>query len=185
MADWQEELMRALKSGDEEQMEAVLRRVPTSVLQSVAPTLAKMADQCARDGQFDEALTYLDRLIELNPDERRWRRQRAVINLAREKPEAAIADAERVVAIRQDDVDAYRLLAEAHDRLSNWREALTAYRRLCELAPGDPKASERIEWIEAELRKGEMLQRLLDPQAATAAPHATPPLPRIEFDPGC
>ncbi|UXI65937.1 50S ribosomal protein L11 methyltransferase [Tahibacter amnicola] len=183
MSDWQEPLLRALASGDTAQMQAALRRVPANVLHMAVPAIAQMADLCDRDGRLDEAVTYLNQLAELQPDEARWRQQRASVNLKRGEAEAVLADAEWIVALRPDDVDGHRLLAAAHDTLRNGREALAAYRRVRELAPGDTHATGQIDRLDGELRKEELLQRVLDPQAAPVTPDAPAPLPRVEFDP--
>lgn len=182
MVEWQDELQHALHRGDPAEMKAVLGTVPAHVLHTAAPVFSRMAEQCVRDGRLEEALIYLDQLVEIEPDDSRWRLQRANVNVKLDEAAAVLIDAERLAALRPDDPAGFRLLAEAHDGLRNRREAVAAYRRLLELAPEEAKVAERIGYLDGELRKEEMLQRVLDPQAA-ADTAAAAPLPRVVFDP--
>jgi protein arginine N-methyltransferase 7 len=182
MTDWQDVLQQALRHGDPLEMKAALGAVPASVLHAAVPVFSRMAGDCVRDGRLEEALVYLDQLVELEPDDGRWRLQRAGVNMKLDRPEAVVVDAEHLTALRPEEVDGHRLLAEAHDGLRNRREALEAYRRLRELVADDAKLDERIAYLDGELRKEELLQRVLDPEADTGAATA-PALPRIEFDP--
>lgn len=184
MVEWQDVLQRALQHGDPSEMKAALAAVPESVMRDAAQTFSRMADECAGEGRYEDALVYLDQLVDIEPDEALWREKRANANVKLDEPVAVIVDAERLVELRPDDAAGHRLLAEAHDGLRNRTQALVAYRRLLELDPQNAGVAKRIEYLDGELRKDAMLQRVLDPQAASADGAQAPNvLPRIEFDP--
>jgi len=82
---WSEDLSIALADGNPRFMEAMLRRVPREIMQRAVPFLARMAQTSLEEGRPDEALTYFDRLIEVEPGESKWQAERAKV-LARLKP---------------------------------------------------------------------------------------------------
>lgn len=184
MVEWHETLQRALEGGEPEAMKAALAQVPDGVMHMAVPMLAHMAEQAARRNEIDEALTYLDQLVAVEPDAVRWRLERANLNRKRDEPALIAQDAAHVVRLHPDNRAALRLLAEAHDGLRHPREALDAYRQLAALEPGDDAVRQRIDYFQQQLRKEEVLQQVLDPAAAAQSQVPAPePLPATRFDP--
>ncbi|MEX1830088.1 50S ribosomal protein L11 methyltransferase [Luteibacter sp. CQ10] len=183
MVDWQDELARALGSGDPAGMKAALERVPHDVLREGVPVFSRMADDALGKNDLEQALTYLDQLVAIEPDEARWRAERARVNLRLDEPGAVIEDASRIVAIDPDSVVGHRLLAEAYHNERDRAAALAAYLRVQALDPDDSGVAERIERLQDQLRKDDILRQALDPEAAEASPGKPEPLPAVPFDP--
>ena len=184
MTEWHERLQRALARGNPEEMKAALGEVPSNVLHMAVPMLSRMAEEAARRNEVEEALTYLDQLVEVEPDSVRWRLDRANLNRKRDEPVLIIEDATHVAGLEPDNRVAARLLAEAHDGLRNAREAVDAYRKLAALEPDDEAVRLRLDYFQKQLRKNEVLQQVLDPEAAAQQPPAViEPPPATRFDP--
>lgn len=184
MADWHEELQGALGRGDPAEMKAALSRLPRDVLHMAVPYFSRLAEDAVRDNELEHALTYLNQLVEIEPDECRWREQRARVHSKLDELAAVIEDAERITQLRPDDTTGYRLLAEANDGLRNRHKALAAYQKLRVLDPEDQTAKQRIEFLQEQLRNEEVLQQVLNPGAAGEARTETrTSLPVIQFDP--
>lgn len=184
MTEWHERLQRALARGNPEEMKAALAEVPGNVLHMAVPMLSRMAEEAARRNEVEEALTYLDQLVEVEPDSVRWRLDRANLNRKRDEPVLIIEDALQILRAEPDNRVAARLLAEAHDGLRNTREAVEAYRKLAELEPGDDAVRQRLDYFQQQLRKDQVLQQVLNPEAASPAqPPVVEPPPPTRFDP--
>jgi type III protein arginine methyltransferase len=184
MTDWSGDLSTALASGDPAFMKAMMARVPKDVLHQAVPFLEEMARQAVQDSRFDEALTYYDQLIEIRPGKLEWHTQRARVYFKLDRLVEALEDARRIIELAPEEVLGHRLQAEAHDGLRERPQALSAYRQVLKLEPGDQKARQRIQFLETELRKAQVLRQALDP----AAPQEDlkielPPPPKVTFDP--
>lgn len=184
MVDWHERLQRALGRGNPEEMKAALAEVPGDVMNLAVPMLSRMAEEAAGRNAVEEALIYLDQLVAVEPDAVRWRLDRAALNRKRDEPTWIIEDAAHVLRAEPDNRVAARLLAEAHDGLRNTREAVEAYRRLAALEPDDDAVRQRLDYFQQQLRKDQVLQQVLNPEAASPSqpPVAEPP-PPTRFDP--
>lgn len=184
MVGWDDRLQRALVRGNPDEMKAALAEVPSNVLHMAVPMLSRMADEAARRNEVEEALTYLNQLVEVEPDSVRWRLERANLNRRRDEPVLIIEDAAHVAGLEPDNRIAARLLAEAHDGLRNPREAVDAYRKLAALEPDDEAVRQRLDYFQKQLRKDEVLQQVLDPEAAAQTqPVVIEPPPVTRFDP--
>lgn len=184
MMEWEERLRGALGSGNPEEMKVALAQVPNEVMHMAVPMLASMAQGAARRNDVEEALTYIDQLVRVEPRVVRWRLERAQLNRKRDEPELIVEDASHVTRLHPEHRVATRLLAEAHDALRNRREAIEAYRKLAALEPADEAVRRRLDELQQQLHKEQVLQQVLDPEAASAAPAERPePLPTIRFDP--
>ncbi|MBB5862359.1 50S ribosomal protein L11 methyltransferase [Xanthomonas arboricola] len=182
MVDWQDELARALGRGDPTGMKTALERVPHDVLREGIPVFSRMAEDALGNNDLEQALIYLDQLVVIEPDEVRWRAERARVNVRLDEPGAVIEDASRIVAIDPDSVVGHRLLADTYHNERDRAAALAAYLRVQALDPDDTDVAERIGWLQEQLRKDDILQQALDPESA-APPGELEPLPSVPFDP--
>lgn len=103
MADWSKDLDQALATGDPEVMTAMLGRVPKDVLQQAMPYLAHMAKTSQAEGRVDEALTYLNHLIQAKPGQAGRYAERARVLAMLGRHVEALADARHAAALAPDD----------------------------------------------------------------------------------
>jgi type II protein arginine methyltransferase len=184
MTDWTSDLSSALVSGDPAFMKAMLARVPKDVLQRAVPYLEELARNSAKDGGFEEAVTYYDQLIDVAPDNVEWRTNRAKAYFKLDRLQEALLDARKIAELTPGQALGYRLQAEAHEGLRERAQAVAAYRQALRFELTDSGIQQRIEFLETEIRKAALLQQTLDPAAATQPLQIElPPPPTITFDP--
>ncbi len=116
--------------------------VPGGVVSPVAPEEIlpvpphlQLAQRTAAAGDLAGALGYLTLALDQNPDDDTARIMRAEISLALNNPDAALADADRLIAKHPDDPRALRAKASALLQLGRLEEALTTIERAVALAP--------------------------------------------------
>ncbi|UXY16198.1 tetratricopeptide repeat protein [Chitiniphilus purpureus] len=182
MADWYDELSTALASGDATRMQAMLARVPSTVLQGALPYLAQLAETALAQGRPAEALVYYDQIIAAAPAhlDAHAGRVRALLALARFAQ--ARAGAERLVALAPRHALAYRLQADAHAGLDEPQHALAAYRQALRLEPDDAETAQRLQALQAAQQQAAVLRQVLDPATPQEAPPQASP-PGVVFDP--
>jgi tetratricopeptide (TPR) repeat protein len=95
----------------------------------------------------------------------------------------AMADAKRIVELQPQRALGYRLQAEAHEGLRERSQAVAAYSQALRFDSDDDKIKERIQFLEAELRKEMLLKQTLNPDAEQPPQIELPPPPEVTFDP--
>lgn len=165
MADWREELMKALHSGDAEYMTAMLGQVPPELVEHAVSTIASMASACLARGDHDQALIFLDQLVAAKPLDSHWYRERSRTQMRRGAFAAALHDAEKAIEIEPGEASGYVLQGDAHLAEERREQALAAYVRALELEPSD-----------------EILQKKVANLSGDAQDQIGS-LPRIRFDP--
>jgi type III protein arginine methyltransferase len=184
MTDWAHDLEAALADGSAAVINATLARVPREILERAVPYLQQMARISADAGQVPEALTYYGQLIELAPDNVEWLAARANLYLREKLFAEALADAARLTKLQPEGAFGYRLLGQAAIGLSDRQQALASYREAQRHCPEDAAIRESIRVLTEEIRKIDLLNRALNPDASNAAPptERTAP-PAMSFDP--
>lgn len=167
MKAWREDLMLALHSGKPDYMKAMLARVPRDVLHQAIPAVSAIATTLTQQGELDQALTYLDQLIDIDADNPQWWAQRADLQLRRGAFEQAAADAKHLATLRPDDPRGLSLQGDIYAAQGDRSRALAAYSAALAIAPDDSQLRGKVERLGA--------------QGGAAAAE---PLPRIVFDPG-
>lgn len=184
MTDWSEDLGAALADGDPRFMRAMLQRVPREVLDKAVPYLEQMARTHFEQGEFEEAVTFLDELIRLRPQDVQWHAQRARAYLKLDRLDEVLQDAARVIELQPGNSTGYLLQAQAHEEGRDRKLALNAYRQAREVDPANSEVQQKIHKLEAELAKDAALQQLLkEPGSEPPLQIEMPPLPEIRFDP--
>lgn len=175
MADWRESLGEALAGGDPAHMRAMLQRVPREVLRQALPQLQQAAQASEKAGRLEEAWAMVEPLVQALDDHLPLRAQCGRLLLGLGQPQRAREHAQRMLALSPQSAAGQRLLAQACDALGEADQALAAYQALLRLEPADEAARRRVQALEEAQRKQDLLQRVLDPQAAAEAP--APPAP--------
>jgi type III protein arginine methyltransferase len=184
MTDWSIDLSTALASGDPAFMKAMLARVPEHVLQGAVPVLKELARISVKDGKLEEALVVYDQLIATASDSVDLHTQRAQVYFRLDRLEEALKDAVRITELQPEQAVGYQLQAEAYDGLRNRPQAIAAYRQALRFAPADAKIKQRIQFLETEHHKAQLLQQTLNPQAAAERLQIElPPPPQVTFNP--
>lgn len=117
-----------------------------------------------------EAKARLDRILTATPDDADARRLRAHALLALGRPQDALVDAERAVALRASSADAHLLVVEAARLVGQRAKAFAALDRLSALAVRDAPLHARAAWNAAELgdlERAESLARIAVQQDAS------------------
>ena len=184
MADWSSDLGAALESGDPRYMKAMLERVPPEVLEMALPALLHLARDSEAAGRFDEALSYLEHLVQAAPGDVALRAQRARLLARLDRYAEALADAERLSQLAPDDAAGYRLQAQCALALGEREQELAALRRLLQCEPADEAARLRVADLEGALAREAMLRQAIDPAAKQEATGSdAPSRARSGFDP--
>lgn len=163
MSDWREDLMRALHAGDPAYMKATLQRVPRHVLGQAIPPIAALASACVEKEDWNQALVYLDQLVDVDDSNAHWYAERAAVHLRMGALAQALADATRSCALNPRESRGYVLQGDAHAAGGDREQALAAYTTASTLAPDDASLQRKI--------------------AGLSVPEQPPPLPVVEFDP--
>lgn len=164
MHDWSHDLAAALASGDGAAMKAALSHLPQDVMRRATPYLEAQAMRHLGARRPDLALPYYDQLVQAEPDQPGWRRDRARVYLALGRATEALADARYVVELAPDDALGHLLQAEVHERLQQWDAAHQLYRQVLSIEGLQADVQRRVASLEAAVRD----------RAAASPPHAPP-----------
>lgn len=162
MADWREQLMRALQSGNADYMKAMLANVPKETLQQAIPAVAGLAAACAAKDDLDQALVYFDQLVDIDAANAHWYAERAALQLRRGEFAAALSDAQQASALDPAQSRGLILQGDALAASGERERALAAYAAATALAPADEALARKISALSAQ---------------------AAPALPDVVFDP--
>lgn len=169
--DYREEAHRALMVNDLDQAEPYLSAA-FQIFEEDPDLLRFIGIYYMRQGDWKNALPAFDRLIEVNGKDADGYLHRAGIHLKLGQPDKALADYERVLLDRPDDLTALSGLAQCHGYEGRLEEAKTLYVRIMNQYPYDIDA--RVRWLEVNRRLVEKQQARLaaapgNPEALLAA----------------
>jgi len=118
-------LLHAGKQGKAESMvRELLKKHPTEV-----SAIKVLADIGVKTGQLKEASHLLERSLELAPNYHAARHLYAIVLMRRQEPEAAITEAEKLLALEPDNPNFLTLKASILNRIGNQSEALEIYEK--------------------------------------------------------
>jgi type III protein arginine methyltransferase len=183
MTDWADRLDAALASGEPDYMKAMLEQVPLDVLQRAAPHLEQAARLSEREGRPEQALTYLDQLVRIDPGSARVHALRAGVHSLLGRHADALTDAERVVVLMPDAADGHRLQGDIYQSMGETSQAVSAYRHAAQLAPADGELSARIGELESQLLGEALRESAADAADRTAGESSAAKPPETCFDP--
>jgi tetratricopeptide (TPR) repeat protein len=107
-------------------------------------------------GDRDRELSDLSRAIELEPDDPQLRHRRALIFMLRREHARAIADYDRIIAVKPD-ANAYLFRGGAHLYSGNYDQAIADAEHAINLDPGNAVARDLLR--EASKKKAEAQTR--------------------------
>ena len=136
-----EDVMEALRLDPAERRRDVMRATLWDHLLSLG--LKKLHDRQRLRGFFAEILEMYPRSKDA------WRYYATFLRKTLDYAAAAEAYA-RALALAPDDLEILRSIAHLHKRARHEEEEVHVIRQILELAPGDAKSRERLEWIEAK-----------------------------------
>ena len=102
--------------------------------------MEQIAQALASQEKFDEAIGYVDKLIELNPESAIGYRLRSAIHMMQGKAEVALRDLDEALLRGPDNLEVLMARARLHERDKHYDQALTDVNRVLELRPGLPAA---------------------------------------------
>jgi len=133
---------------------------------SFAMAQAKLAEAYLNIGEYNEAEAVVDRMQSLSesaplPLAERYQ-VHAIAALAKDDYETAVKSYRELANLYVEDPDIQLSLAQSLERLGQWPEALKAYRRVLELAPGNGAALLGLSWINVTIGNREEAIRSLN-----------------------
>jgi len=112
-----------------------------------------LSDLMLEAGQFDSAISLARRLITLNPDEIRYKRNLAGIFLRLNQPAEAIIQYEEILKQHPDDAETLSQMSSLYIALKDFQKALDVSRRLYALDSTDDRVNFTIASLLAELKR--------------------------------
>jgi tetratricopeptide (TPR) repeat protein len=129
-------LLRDGKQGKAEKIvRELLKKYPTDV-----SAIRMLADIAVKVGQLRDACHLLERCLELAPNYHAARHLYAIVLMRQQKPEAAIGEAERLLAEEPDNPNFLTLKASILNRIGDQAAALALYERVLESYPNQARA---------------------------------------------
>ena len=113
----------------------LLHKYPTDV-----SAIRVLADIGIKLGQFKDAGLLLERCLELAPDFQEARHSYAMVLLRQQKPEAAIDEAEKLLAQEPDNPNFLTLKASVLSRIGGQAEAIEIYEKVLKNYPNQARA---------------------------------------------
>lgn len=128
-------LLRAGKQGKAETLvRELLKKHPTEVT-----AIKVLADIGVKMGQLKDATHLLERCLELAPNYHAARHLYAIVLMRRQEPEAAIVEADRLLALEPDNPNFLTLKASILNRIGKQEEALEIYEKTLKDYPNHAK----------------------------------------------
>ncbi|MGI9264388.1 MAG: tetratricopeptide repeat-containing sulfotransferase family protein [Gammaproteobacteria bacterium] len=128
-------LLREGKQGKAETIvRELLKKHPTEVT-----AIKMLSDIGLKMGQLKDASHLLERCLELAPNYHAARHSYAIVLMRRQEPEAALEEAERLLALEPDNPNFLTLKASILGRIGNQAEALEIYEKTLKDYPSQPK----------------------------------------------
>ena len=132
------EATRLLRDGKQGKAETIVRELlkkhPTEV-----SAIKVLADIGVKMGQLKDASHLLERCLELAPNYHAARHLYAIVLMRRQEPEAAITEAEKLLALEPDNPNFLTLKASILNRIGNQSEALEIYEKTLNDYPNHAK----------------------------------------------
>ena len=132
------EATRLLRDGKQGNAETIVRELlkkhPTEVT-----AIKVLADIGVKMGQLKDASHLLERCLELAPNYHAARHLYAIVLMRRQESEAAIAEAEKLLALEPDNPNFLTLKASILNRIGNQSEALEIYEKTLKDYPNHAK----------------------------------------------
>lgn len=132
------EATRLLRDGKQGKAETLVRELlkkhPTEVT-----AIKVLADIGVKMGQLKDASHLLERCLELAPNYHAARHLYAIVLMRRQEPEAAIAEAEKLLALEPDNPNFLTLKASILNRIGKQSEALEIYEKTLRDYPNHAK----------------------------------------------
>lgn len=129
-------LMREGKPGKAERIiRDLLKKYPTDV-----SAIRVLADVGVKMGQLKDASHLLQRCLELAPDFHAARHSYAMVLMRRQKPEAALHEAEKLLALEPNNPNFLTLKASILGRIGDHDEALKIYEKVLTHYPNQARA---------------------------------------------
>jgi len=133
------EATRLLRDGKQGKAERIVRdllkKYPTDV-----SAIKVLADIGVKMGQLKDASHLLERCLELAPNYHAARHAWAIVLMRQQKPEAAIDEAEKLLALEPDNANFLTLKASILNRIGNQSGALEIYEKTLKDYPNQAKA---------------------------------------------
>ncbi|XP_077308678.1 hsc70-interacting protein [Lithobates pipiens] len=104
------------------------------------------------DGDFQKAIDLLTEAIKLNPQIAMLYAKRASVYVKLQKPNAAIRDCEKAIAINPDSAQPYKWRGKAHRLLGHWEESAQDLAMACKL-DYDEEASEMLKEVQPRAQR--------------------------------
>ncbi len=123
------------QSGDSAGAEKIYRQILTQDPDNVE-ALRLLAATAASHHYYGDAEIFLQRAVDCAPDFLRARADLVSVQLERDKFDEAISNADRLIRVNNKLPDSYLLLGAAYGSAGRYEEAIDAYEKTLELAPG-------------------------------------------------
>ncbi|CAI9565667.1 unnamed protein product [Staurois parvus] len=104
------------------------------------------------EGDFQKAIDLLTEAIKMNPRIAMLYAKRASVYVKLQKPNAAIRDCEKAIAINPDSAQPYKWRGKAHRLLGHWEESAHDLAMACKL-DYDEEASEMLKEVQPRAQK--------------------------------
>jgi tetratricopeptide (TPR) repeat protein len=134
--------------------------------QLTLPQLFDQALSASREGRFGDALPLWDEVLERAPDDASAWSNRGNVQLALGRPEAAIADQNRAIALEPGNPDPHLNRGTAEEALGRWELAAADYRWILERDPRDASALYNLGNVEGSLGQWQEARRCFEAAAA-------------------
>lgn len=184
MANWQEELMQALNTGNPDIMRAALEKAPPFAAQMATQIVKSQGHAHYEKKVWQQALDFYDQVVVLDSKDYYVFLRRAECLLRLNRLDEAVANASHCLELSPEKFDSHELLGRIFLERKDHVRALAYFRKASSLKPKNKEIQKRVAFLENEMKRNEEnLQKVLNPQQDEGEPQAPPPRPDVSFNP--